>query len=656
MEIEEYFSETGILSKNINHFEPRHQQLLMAKEVESSLENNGIAVIEAGTGVGKSLAYLIPSVLWSVKEGTRIVVSTYSKTLQQQLMDKELPFLRDKLKIPFEYAMAMGTGNYLCHRRLGIFLHNDRFQSKKEARQVSKISSWANKTKTGLKQELDFEVLPEIWNKICRESDLCFRGKCQISSECPFMRERAVLRKANVIVVNHHLFFAHISSGESILPPFKAIVFDEAHCLEEVALHHFGISVSPNQIKFLADNIFNPSTGRGFLTRIPQGYDFNRETLKMILEDLRANSDMFFQNALLLFSDKKLPFRINESNWIINTLSPILRKFARELKHIKDLIDDDDTLRSEFDAYIRRAREFATNLDILIKQDQKDYVYWLESFKSNKISLNGASINVGDILSKILFSGFSPVVLASATLTADNQFDFLKKSLGISDSSDLLLDSPFDYRNNALIYIASDLPDPSNKNLDFENVSSVRIKELAEISAGACLALFTSYRHMNLAYDSLLELDCELNIMKQGDMPQAKLLEQFRMTPNSLLLATNSFWQGIDIPGEELRMVILVKLPFSVPDEPLTEARAEYCEDNGGNPFMDLHLPQAIIWMKQGFGRLIRSAYDRGVVAILDKRVMTKFYGKKFLTSLPKTLYTSRLADVKSFLEDGQYE
>ncbi len=650
METADFFSENGILCTSLQNCEIRPQQQEMAGGVDAALNGCSTAVIEAGTGVGKSLAYLIPAVLWAIRDDSRVIISTYSKALQHQLMEKELPFLRDALSLPFDFAMAMGTGNYLCRRRLELFLQHDRFTDKKEARQISKVAKWASKTSTGLRTELDFEVLPQVWDRVCRESDLCFRGKCIFSQECIFMRERARLRKSHIIVVNHHLFFAHLSAGESILPPFQAVVFDEAHCLEEVALHHFGISITPGQVRFLADNVFNDSTGRGFLPRLSPVYDFDFDGLKLTVANLKEQTELFFAEVSMMF-DAFLPFRIKEPHWIVNTLSPVLRKFAKELKLLKEIIDT-DLEEAEIDAYIRRAKEFAQVLDRLIKLDEPDFVYWVEAERGRRVSLNGASVNVGDTLAKVIFHGGMPVILASATLATDRKFDFIKTSLGIEDSADLLLDSPFDYKKNALIYMASDLPEPANRDTAFESASADRILELARIARGGCMALFTSYRHLNFAYEQMIELAPDLEIMKQGDMPHNKLIEVFRQTENALLLATNSFWQGVDIPGEALRMVVLVKLPFSVPDEPLTEARAEFCKSKGGNPFTDIHLPQAIIWLKQGFGRLIRSASDRGVVAILDKRIMTKFYGKKFITSLPKTLYTTRLADVDKFLNN----
>lgn len=646
MLLTDYFSKNGALQKAIPHYEIRDSQFQMAEAVMRSLQDESIAVIEAGTGVGKSLAYLLPAVLWAAENSKRVLVSTYSKALQEQLMRKELPFLKDELQLEFNFSMMMGSLNYICIRRLKRFEEYNRFSSKKEIAQFMKLTDWAFATETGLRSELDFDILPQLWDQVCRESDLCFKGRCPYLLDCPFMMERSKLNRANILVVNHHLFFANLAADGFILPKYDAVIFDEAHSVEEAALRHFTIEVTAGKVKYLSDNLTTHKGG--FLSSISSVEKEKIDELKASIDSLRNKSELFFGRVEESFPS--FPIRITESNWIVNTLSPEIKKVAKQLIAIKDQLED-PLQEEELSVYIKRAQELATNLDYLIQMKVEDSVYWAEQERKGRVSLKAASINIGDVLRKTLFSEPQPIVLTSATLSSCGNFDFLKSSLGIDESQDYIFPSPFDYRNNALIYLPQDLPEPSAQTEFFESCATERILEIVRESAGRALVLFTNYRHMKSAYDRLLDAtDSGFTLLRQGELPNSMLVELFKSEPSAVLLATLSFWQGIDIPGEALSVVILVKLPFTPPDEPITEAKNEFCKNNGGNPFMDLMLPAAIVMLKQGFGRLIRSSHDRGVVAILDKRVRTKFYGKRFITSLPQTLYTSKLEDISLFL------
>lgn len=646
----DFFKKDGLLAERVANYEQRPQQYEMAEAVLRALNENRTAIIEAGTGTGKSLAYLIPAITYATEGIRRVVISTYSKTLQHQLMEKDLPFLNERLGLDFRYAMAMGSANYLCRRRFENYIKFDRFATKTEAKMAVRLAKWALKTETAAKSELSFEVPQSTWEKISREPDLCFRGGCPFAMKCGFMRERAKLNESHILVVNHHMFFANLSAGETILPKYDAVIFDEAHNLEEAAISYFGIKATNSQIKYLADNIYAPKTGRGFLARIKAG-DEKIVDLKMELESLRTKSEQFFRNAEALFRGKRLPARIREKEWTINTLSPQLRRVGAKLKSIKNDLDDVAEV-TEASAYMSRAKDLASSISSTISLSEDGYVYWIDEEKNGRTSLNAAPINAAELLGEALFNGGIPIVLTSATLTSENEFGYLKERLGIDEADELRLESPFDYRKNALMYMPSDLPDPAKESRDFEDAAAVRIRELAEISGGGCMALFTSRRHMESAREYLEECLEGMEILTQGDKPQYKLIEDFKESPNAILLGTSSFWQGVDIPGNALKMVIIVKLPFAAPDDPITEARCDHIEENGGNSFMEFSVPSAIIWLKQGFGRLIRTASDRGVAAILDKRVMTKSYGRKFVKSLPKMLYTTRLEDVRSFMGD----
>ncbi|MCQ2736115.1 MAG: hypothetical protein MJ234_02730 [bacterium] len=650
MDYRDFFNKDGILSENIPSYEYRAQQAEMADSVASALENGSSALIEAGTGTGKSLAYLIPAAIYCAENIKRCVISTYSKTLQQQLMEKDLPFIRDRLAIGVRFAMAMGSKNYLCRRRFDNYIKFDRFQTKTEAKTASRIQKWAAESESCSKNELSFEVPASTWDKISREPDLCLRGKCPFFSECGFARERSRLNSAHIIVVNHHLFFADIAAGGTIIPKYDAVVFDEAQNVEEAAMSYFGIRATNGKIKHLADSILSSKTGKGFIARAKHLPEDTVFLLQSQLEELRSKSEAFFRNASGIFAGKKLPFRIKEKEWILNTISPELRKTAAMMKEIKDSMAD-PAEASEAAAYVQRAKDLAADISSAVKLLEDDFVYWIENEKGKNTAICASPVDVSPFLSDTVFNGSIPIILTSATIASENKFDFIKKNLGISSAEEKILDSPFDYRKNALMYMPSDLPEPSSNPADFEEAASVRIGELAEISGGGCMALFTNYRHMEATRGYLEETMEGFTILVQGDKPQFKLIEEFRKTEKCILLGTSSFWQGVDIPGNALKMVIIVKLPFAAPDDPVIEARCEKIEDEGGNAFMDLSVPSAIIWLKQGFGRLIRTANDKGVAAILDKRVMTKYYGRKFVKSLPQMLYTTRINDVRIFLE-----
>lgn len=651
MKPEDLFTEQEYLQKHIDNYEFRTQQAEMAAAVSESLQRGETAIIEAGTGVGKSLAYLIPAVLWAVEENARVLVSTYSKALQQQLMEKELPFLKDTLGLDFHYAMAQGGQNYLCLRRFHKLLQQDLYESAEDAALMEKALQWRQTTSTGLRSEPDFEISSSLWSGMCRESDLCLRGKCDFITQCLYNRQKQKLRSAHILVVNHHLFFANLAAGESILPEYQAIVFDEAHCLEEVALDHLGIQLSAAQIKYLADSVYSVNE-KGLAAHIGDADAELVAALREAAQELRHKNELFFNAVKLQFA--AFPARIKQPGWTVNTLGGELKTLARILRKISSQTRDEE-LETELDALGKRAKEFAYTLDNIIEMDLEEYVYWAEQ-QRQKIALKASSVHIGEKLAQLLFNGEKPIILTSATLTTENSFGYIRQRLGIAEANELILDSPFEYKKNALLYMAGDLPDPKGGNALFEMESIGRIADLVAITGGRTLILFTSFRYLERAYEELSLILPELNWMKQGDMPHYRLIEQFKKQKRSVLLGTNSFWQGVDIPGEALTSVIITKLPFAVPDDPLTEARMEHLRSSGQEPFYSLQIPQAIIWLKQGFGRLIRSRRDRGLVAILDPRVLTKAYGRKFVKSLPPSLYTTRTADIGRFFENTDPE
>jgi ATP-dependent DNA helicase DinG len=649
--IDDIFGEKGLLSHHIARYENRPVQVEMARAIEKIIEDERQLIVEAGTGVGKSLAYLVPFIFWAHRDSMKVLVSTYTKALQLQLMEKDLPFLQAMLGIPFRFALCMGGQNYLCLRRFNQVNSNGLFESLDEAREMKRIVEWRENSVSGLKSELSFEPLPSLWSRISRESDLCAGWKCPLNSHCYYQEARARQKESHILVANHHLFFANLASGERVLPPYNAVVFDEAHNIEEVAAHYLGIEVSTTRLKHLLDSLYNPRTGRGLLARAATDDAMMLEAGKKAVQDMRTCADIFFDEVVNKFRSMKPPYRLREGQWIFNSLKEPLERLAAPLKRLGGSVAGDDE-QIELGAYLGRIEVISKEVAILIEHSEPEYVYWAELQRRGtgyRTVLHGAPINVASLLEERVFNETAPLVLTSATLSTAGSFDYLKGRLGISSPEELLLDSPFNYRENTLLYLSSDLPDPGREAEDFERMVIMRVKELLDITGGRTFVLFTSLRLLDRAYEFLCREARDVTLLRQGDMPHHRMIENFKEDERAVLLGTNTFWQGVDIPGRALEAVIITKLPFAVPDDPLTEARIEFMESQHLEPFTSYQLPQAIIWLKQGFGRLIRSHDDRGMVAILDPRVVKRSYGRKFISSLPACSRTGALSDVASF-------
>lgn len=651
-QMESIFSQGGIISQAVHNYEERYSQIIMAKAIESGIEKRKQLIVEAGTGVGKSLAYLVPFIIWARENGKRVIVSTYTKTLQHQLVEKDIPFLKKVLDNRLRYALCVGGQNYLCLRRFDQVISNDLYETREEARQIKRIIKWEKKTTTGLRSELDFEPLPSLWSKISRENDLCFGKKCPYVSCCYYIKARNIQKDAHLLIVNHHLYFANLVSGEKVLPPYHAVVFDEAHNLEDVAVNYLGIEVANTRIKHLTDTLYNPKTGKGLLPRLRENRDI--EDVKQSVDDVRLASEYFFLEILQKFECKKFPWRLREPYWIKNNLSVPLKRLELNLRKLRDREPREEE-KLELTAFIGRINELSNQLDIVVELSEPEYVYWINVEKKMtypRISLNASAINIADFLENLIFKRISPIVLTSATLSTDGTFEYIQERLGIKSAELSILDSPFDYLHNALIYIARDLPDPNRDMESFHQKSLARIIELLSLTKGGTFILFTSFRFLEEISEALKREVYEYTLLKQGDKPQYQLIEDFKKMQNAVLLGTNTFWQGVDIPGKALESVIITKLPFAVPDDPITEARMELMEAKNINPFVYYQVPQAIIWLKQGFGRLIRSSRDRGMVAILDPRIITRSYGRRFIKSLPPCKITYTLREVKEFVEE----
>jgi ATP-dependent DNA helicase DinG len=653
--LEEVLKAHGLIAKKLENFEERAEQIEMARAVEKAIHERKHLIVEAGTGIGKSLAYLVPFIYWAAEAGKRVIVSTYTKTLQHQLTKRDLPFLREALGVDFRFTLVVGAENYLCLRRLERARVYELLDTKEEVKELEKIFQAKPYIERGLKSELDFEPSPKVWARVCREIDLCLGKGCPHQRSCYYTEARKEAYRSQVLVVNHHLFFAHLASGEKFLPPFEAVVFDEAHNLEEVAANSLGIEISHFGVRALLNSICNPRSQKGLLFRLNNLKGEERGFLEKIVDDVKIANDNFFSNLRTHFKNENIKQRIKTPQFAVNWLDLPLSNLISELSLLEDK-EVNEEKKLEISAYLLRCQETKANLRKIICQEEKDYVYWAEfsaTKKTVRSALHAAPVNIAPELKLRVFQTLKLAVLTSATLSTNRSFNYVRERLGLEEGEELLLDSPFDYSRQALLYLPSHMPDPWQQATLFSLRATEKIKKILAIIKGYTFVLFTSFQMLDEVHEALRKDLTRLKILRQGDMPRYLLLEEFKKSENSVLLGTSSFWQGVDVPGKALQCVIITKLPFSVPNEPVVEAKIEFLQAHNKNPFLHYQLPQAIILLKQGFGRLIRSTKDRGVVAILDPRLKSRSYGKVFLNSLPQCKITSSLSKVKEFMREA---
>lgn len=630
--------ETGMIAQAMRMaYEHRPQQIEMAAAVEKSLRGKAHLIVEAGTGVGKSLAYLVPLVLWTREENCRAVVATYTKALQQQLVDKDLPFLKSVLG-DFRYALCVGGENYLCLRRFD-YLRIGNLYEQNEIEPLNRLFAWSTMTRTGLRSELETEPPPGLWAKACRQADLCFGKDCSYYKDCFYLKAKSIEQQAHILVANHHLFFADMATGGNVLPQFKAVVFDEAHQVEDVATDYLGVEVTNFSVKYLLDTLLSQRTRKGLLTRLTV-QDAEVQILRGMVDGLRVISDNFFLN-LHPFLAKEPALRIRQRNIVPDILSEPLMELRDSLL---ELTADSQEEELEVKAFAARAQSIASAVRINLDQSAEGFVYWAER-ENLRYRLVASPIDVAATLRENLFGKADTVILTSATLSAAGAFTYIKNRLGLDAPTELQLDSPFDFEKQAMLYIATGLDDQQASG--YQERFDAELKSVLTITRGRTLVLFTSYGQLRKSAETLRKELPELGFLCQGEMPAYRLIEQFKSVPRAVLMGTASFWQGIDIPGEALQCVVIAKLPFAVPDEPIVEARMERLK----NPFVEYQVPQATLLFRQGFGRLIRTKTDRGAVAVLDSRIMTKNYGKSFLKSIPKCRITDERERFSEFFE-----
>ncbi len=663
--LHEFFAKGGLLAKSSLNFEQRPGQYLMAKAIEEALGDRRHLIAEAGTGTGKTLAYLLPALRFARERKQRVIVSTGTKNLQEQLALKDIPFLESILG-PLRVCVMKGRANYICKQKLYSLRDNPILSGLDDIQQFHAITQWERGTETGDRAEID--ALPEnsaLWPKLDARSEVCLGQTCPNVEPCYITGMRRKALESDLIIVNHHLFFADLNIkqqvGEGvdagILPDAAAVIFDEAHELEDVASQYFGIALSNARFDELARDTENMLRAKGVST----------SAIESATAQLRDRSRMFFGSlpappshlGRLEFTDR--PDFLEARGDAYLATSNALVRLEGELERLRE-VDEATGLR-------KRAADIRNHLKFLLESEDKNTVFWIErratggvrnaaargrdsdAPQSFSTHLQATPIDVSELLGDTLFQRYGTVVLTSATLTVAGKdgapgFAHLEKRLGVPFPKELVVPSHFDYAKQALLYLPDFMPDP--RSAEFVGQATEKIRRVLEITRGRAFCLFTSYAAMREMHDRML---CEVPfpLFLQGSAPRHVLLEQFRTTPNAVLFGTGSFWQGIDVQGEQLSCVIVDKLPFAVPTDPITKARTDAIAAAGGNAFNDLQIPQAVLTLKQGFGRLIRSLTDRGVLMLLDPRIRTTRYGKVFLDSLPAYGRTSEIGDVERF-------
>jgi len=633
--MENIFGQGGLLSQHLDHFEFREEQFRMACLVENALNKEHYLIVEAGTGIGKTLAYLIPAILSKKK----VIISTGTKNLQEQIYYNDIPLLHTILPLPFRAAYMKGRTNYLCLNRFERFKSQPTFSFRSEISHFETISHWVHTTLTGDRSEL--EDIPDdysTWSEICSDANYCLGQKCHHFKECFLTLLKQKAQQADIIIVNHHLFFADVmlkttGYGE-VIPQHDAVVFDESHQIEEIATHYFGMTVSNYRIDELV---------RDTLRELKQS-GFSLKPFNPLLDRLQTGCSLFFQH----FISPQSRYRLRQHHLtakVVTALTSLLNNFMA----LHSKLDTLSSKTEATEALSRRAQEIHQHLTFIAEGKDPAYVYWCE-VKGKGIFLKASPIDVGTILNQALFEHKNTLIFTSATLSTDRNFSYFKDRLGLGQEKEieeLILDSHFDYTKQAILYLPHNLPAPDDE--EFTRMAAGEIADILDVTCGRAFVLFTSYKNMTEIYHHLKDR-IPFTLLLQGEKPRSVLLRHFKENINSVLFATSSFWEGVDVQGEALSCVIIDKLPFDPPTEPMVEARIEYIAAQGGNAFFSYQIPSAIISLKQGLGRLIRNREDRGVLSILDKRLSTRSYGKQFLKSIPPYPITRKRLDIKAIL------
>lgn len=698
IDIAPYFEKTGLLSTTFSEFEYRNEQLEMAKVIEKGLNSETKVIVEAGTGTGKTLAYLIPAIEWAIKNKKRVVISTNTINLQEQLLNKDIPIAQKVIQGDFKYVLVKGRGNYLCNRKINNIALGETIDlqeySLDQKNQIQAILKWGGRTESGDKAELTFEVDSNVWEHFQSETDMCAGNKCAYKNECFFLKARDEKKKADILITNHHMYFSDLAIRKeigfnteySILPEYALAIFDEAHNVEKVARDYFSYEVSKYGFNKIMNQIYavdskSKRKGLGSLDILinylkGQSYDKKSSVEKELQDDIKirhknlVTEGRSYFNSLIEYYSKgqmgSISFRLrkeelkhtpfngiiedNKENLILE-FNSYIKKIRNIIKIIKDL-EDKEGFINDFIRYIDRLESFLENFKFINSLDDEKFIYWLEvNGKKSNSKLVATPLKIDNELQKNLYSNLNQMVFTSATIAVGKSFEYFKDSIGLQEKTlEQVIHSPFDYDKQMTVYLPKDIPDPSSKN--FMDEIKGFILELILKSQGKTFILFTSYSALNYMYymmkDELEEKGMELYI--QGMVPRTQLVSMYKSGKNPVLFGTDSFWEGVDIKGDQLSSVIIIKLPFKVPSDPVTEAIIESFTAQNKNAFIEYQIPESVIKFKQGIGRLIRSKSDKGIVTILDTRVINKKYGKYFIDAIPTK--NIKVVDRNSVLKD----
>ncbi len=625
-------------------FELRPQQIKMAAAVKAAFENKHHLIVEAGTGVGKSFAYLVPAVERALNKEGKSLISTYTINLQEQLINNDIPFLIKKLGAVFSAAIAKGRNNYLCRRRLEFAIGKSRGLFDDFYGELINLRQWADNSEDGSLSELKHSPSAMVWDAVKSEHGNCPGRKCLNFSKCFYWRARRRLETADIIVANHSILFSDLvlrRENISLLPDYKFIVIDEAHNMEAVAQDHFGLDISNFSISYTLNNIYNQRTKRGFLSWLP----VNAEKAVGQIKICEKAAKTFFQDVSQWYdSDCRSSGNGRcRANFVKDCISEQFRELRSRLSAMAKQFQDTDE-QFEFNRHIDRCREIESGIRTFLTQPKDDCVYWVEKQENRRmhISLRSAPLDVGPYVRECLLEEFPAIVMTSATLSSAEQdgregFGFFADRIGLKDFKHLRLGSPFNYAGQVTLYIESNLPEPNEDG--FVRIAAEKIKYYLTQTGGNAFVLLTSYAMLKSLTEILEDwlVQNDMPVFKQSDSyDRTKLLNEFRHTRRAVLFGTDSFWQGVDVPGDALQNVIIVRLPFAVPNHPLIQGRIEKIRADGESPFFKYQLPCAVLKFKQGFGRLIRSKTDRGIVVVLDSRIVRKTYGRQFINAIPK--------------------